>query len=57
MQAKRITVENLIPTDLPVIAAERDKFHRLFELLLKEELASSPRRAKLPLPRKRLLPR
>lgn len=47
VQAKRITVENLIPTDLPVIAAERDKFHRLFELLLKEELASLPEASKI----------
>jgi hypothetical protein len=33
--------ENEIPADLaPRSTAERDKFHRLFELLLKEELTS-----------------
>lgn len=42
LTAKQITVHNNIPTDLPVIVAERDKFHRLFELLLKEEIASLP---------------
>lgn len=40
ISAKNITVANEIPADLPFIVAERDKFHRLFELLLKEELAS-----------------
>ncbi len=42
LTAKQITVHNNIPADLPVIVAERDKFHRLFELLLKEEIASLP---------------
>ncbi len=40
--AKNITVTNEIPADLQPITAERDKFHRLFDLLLKEELASLP---------------
>lgn len=40
--AKNITVANEIPADLPPITAERDKFNRLFELLLKEELTSLP---------------
>ena len=38
--AKNIIVANEIPADLPAITAERDKFNRLFELLLKEELTS-----------------
>lgn len=42
LATKRITIENLIPAEVPVIVAERDKFHRLFELLLKEEIASLP---------------
>lgn len=42
MTAKSIAVVNAIPADLPTISAERDKFNRLFELLLKEELASLP---------------
>lgn len=40
--AKNITVANEIPADLQPITAERDKFNRLFDLLLKEELASLP---------------
>jgi len=40
--AKSIMVVNEIAADVPAITAERDKFHRLFELLLKEELASLP---------------
>lgn len=40
--AKNITVENTIPADLPRIEAESDKFSRLFELLLREEITSLP---------------
>lgn len=40
--AKNILIVNEIPADLPAITAERDKFNRLFELLLKEELTSLP---------------
>jgi len=45
--AKQITIENLLAEDLPAITAERAKFHRLFELLLKEELASLPAGSKI----------
>lgn len=38
--AKNILIVNEIPVELPAITAERDKFKRLFELLLKEELTS-----------------
>ncbi|MGC3960502.1 MAG: ATP-binding protein [Verrucomicrobiota bacterium] len=45
--AKNITVTNEIPVDLQPITAERDKFNRLFDLLLKEELASLPAGGKI----------
>ncbi len=45
--ARNITLENQLASDLPVVVAERDKFHRLFELLLKEELASLPAGSKI----------
>ena len=41
-EAKKITVVNEIPADLPEIGADAHKFHRLFELLLRDELASLP---------------
>mgnify|MGYP001564321347 CR=1 FL=1 len=44
---KGITIANEIPVDLPAITAERDKFNRLFELLLKEELTSLPNGSKI----------
>lgn len=44
---KGITIANEIPADLPPITAERDKFNRLFELLLKEELTSLPSGSKI----------
>jgi len=40
--AKNIVVDNQIPDSLPELNVEKDKFHRLFELLLKDELASLP---------------
>lgn len=40
--AKNLTVTNSIPADLQPITAERDKFNRLFDLLLKEEVTSLP---------------
>ncbi len=40
--AKRISVENQVPDSLPALAVEAPKFHRLFELLLKDELVSLP---------------
>ena len=40
--AKNITVETVIPDSLPVLNVDKPKFHRLFELLLKDEIASLP---------------
>jgi signal transduction histidine kinase len=40
--AKQIEVDNQIPTSLPALNVDRPKFCRLFELLLKDELASLP---------------
>ena len=40
--AKKIEVQNQIPPSLPVLNVDRPKFCRLFELLLKDEIASLP---------------
>jgi two-component system probable response regulator PhcQ len=40
--AKKIEVENLIPASLPVLNVDQPKFCRLFDLLLKDEIASLP---------------
>jgi two-component system, probable response regulator PhcQ len=40
--AKNICIENNVPETLPQLKVDRPKFHRLFELLLKDELASLP---------------
>jgi len=40
--ARRIQVDNQIPDSLPVLQVDKPKFNRLFELLLKDELASLP---------------
>lgn len=40
--ARRIQVENRIPDTLPALKVDQPKFRRLFELLLKEELATLP---------------
>jgi two-component system probable response regulator PhcQ len=40
--ARRIQVDNQIPDSLPALQADKPKFSRLFELLLKDELASLP---------------
>ena len=42
LAAKNITVENRIPDSLPALQVDKLKFCRLFELLLKDELASLP---------------
>ncbi len=42
LATKKITVENLMPDSLPVLHVDKPKFYRLFELLLKDELASLP---------------
>ncbi len=39
---RRIEIENRIPDSLPPLKVDRPKFRRLFELLLKEELATLP---------------
>jgi len=41
-KAKRIAVENQIPDSLPTLNVDKRKFYRLFELLLKDEIASLP---------------
>jgi len=40
--ARRIQVDNQIPDSLPALQVDKPKFNRLFELLLKDELASLP---------------
>jgi two-component system, probable response regulator PhcQ len=40
--AKKIEVENQIPASLPALNVDKPKFCRLFELLLKDEIASLP---------------
>jgi two-component system probable response regulator PhcQ len=40
--ARRIHIDNRIPDSLPPINADQPKFYRLFDLLLKDELASLP---------------
>jgi two-component system, probable response regulator PhcQ len=40
--AKRIELDNQIPVSLPELNVDKPKFCRLFELLLKDELASLP---------------
>jgi two-component system, probable response regulator PhcQ len=40
--ARRIEIENRIPDTLPALKVDKPKFRRLFELLLKEELATLP---------------
>src|SRR5437899_10513751 len=42
LRAKKITVENAIPDSLPAMNVDKPKFYRLFELLLKDEIASLP---------------
>lgn len=45
--AKQITVEQEIPESLPQLNVDKPKFYRLFELLLKDELASLPAGARV----------
>ena len=40
--ARRLVVENQIPDSLPTLRADKPKFDRLFDLLLKDELAMLP---------------
>ena len=45
--AKKIHFENQIEENLPLMTADKAKVHRLFELLLKEELTSLPAGARI----------
>jgi two-component system, probable response regulator PhcQ len=47
LTARKIEVENNIPDSLPVLHADKGKFYRLFELLLKDELATLPAGSKI----------
>jgi len=40
--ARKIEIENKIPDSLPALHGDQLKFHRLFELLFKDELAMLP---------------
>ena len=42
LAARNIQVQNRIPDSLPVLYVDKPKFFRLFELLLKDEIASLP---------------
>lgn len=41
-EAKNIQIDNNIPDSLPQLHVDKPKFYRLFELLLKDEIASLP---------------
>ena len=41
-QARSLQIDNQIPSTLPPLRVDRTKFSRLFELLLKDEIASLP---------------
>jgi two-component system, probable response regulator PhcQ len=45
--ARKIQIDNKIPGSLPVLHADKEKFYRLFELLLKDELATLPAGSKI----------
>lgn len=42
LAARKIRVDNRIPTDLPALKVDGPKFRRLFELLVQDEIASLP---------------
>jgi two-component system probable response regulator PhcQ len=46
---RKIEIENRIPGSLPTLHADKSKFYRLFELLLKDELAMLPAGSKISL--------
>ena len=41
-EAKSLQLDRQVPSDLPVLHVDKPKFYRLFELLLKDEIASVP---------------
>lgn len=45
LAAKQLTLKNEVPADLPLLQVDRNKFYRLFELLLKDETVSLPERS------------
>ncbi len=47
--SKQIAVENRVPEELPTLRVDRPKFYRLFELLLKDEIATLPPRSQVTL--------
>lgn len=47
--AGQIQIENNIPDSLPALKVDRRKFYRLFELLLKDEMATLPRGSRISL--------
>jgi two-component system probable response regulator PhcQ len=47
LAAKKIVVENSISDSLPEMNVDKPKFYRLFELLLKDEIASLPAGSKI----------
>jgi two-component system probable response regulator PhcQ len=47
--SKQIQVENIIPETLPALKVDKPKFYRLFELLLKDEIASLPQGSRVTL--------
>jgi two-component system probable response regulator PhcQ len=49
LAARKIEVDNKIPGSLPVLRADKGKFYRLFELLLKDELSTLPAGSKISL--------
>jgi two-component system, probable response regulator PhcQ len=49
LAARKIEVDNKIPGSLPALRADKGKFYRLFELLLKDELATLPAGSKISL--------
>jgi two-component system, probable response regulator PhcQ len=42
IKARNLKIENTVPDDLPIMNVDKGKFHRLFELMLKDEIASLP---------------
>ena len=47
LDEKKITVENNIPAELPEMNVDKGKFFRLFDLILKDEIASLPAGSKV----------